>query len=65
MDDKGNFPRVKGNFTTTAKGLAQIDVTAEASTAEEMGKLLKAGYDEIVSVVKGGGITLAHEAEGK
>jgi len=55
--------RVRGNFTTTAKGLAQVDITAEAETTEEMGKLLAEGFDAVMKVIKDNNIKSTHEVE--
>lgn len=55
--------RVRGNFTTTAKGLAQLDITAEAETPDEMGKLLAEGFTAVMKVVKDNNIKATHEAE--
>lgn len=55
--------RVRGNFTTTAKGLAQLDITAEAETSAEMETLLNEAFEVVMGLLKKNSIRAAHEVE--
>lgn len=48
--------RVRMNFTQTAKGLAQLDVTAEAPTVEEASKLMSEAVPALRKVLEENGI---------
>lgn len=52
--------RVRMNFTQTAKGLGQLDITAEAPTVEEAKKMMADAIDEMRSIFKEKGIEEAH-----
>jgi hypothetical protein len=61
MEQETKTTRVRANFTTSAKGIAQVDITTEAETVEEMNKLL---YDAITSVeqtLEAKSIQMAHK----
>jgi hypothetical protein len=44
--------RVRLNFTQTAKGLGQMDITAEAPTLEEAKSLMSNAIDEMRAIFK-------------
>ena len=48
--------RVRMNFTTTAKGLAQLDITAEAPTVEETSKLMSEAVPALRKILDENGI---------
>lgn len=53
-----NLPitRVRMNFTQTAKGLAQMDCTAEAPTVEEASKMMNDTIDALRKILEEKGI---------
>lgn len=53
-----NLPitRVRMNFTQTAKGLAQMDCTAEATTVEEASKMMNDTIDALRKILEEKGI---------
>jgi hypothetical protein len=57
--------RIRGGFSQTSKGVAQLDITSEATTAEEMRLLLADGMDAVMGELTKRGIPLAHKQEGK
>jgi len=60
MDEKMN--RTRMNVSTTAKGLAQWEVTAEYGTPEETAKALSEAIDNVRAVIKEKGLTEASAA---
>jgi|WetSurMetagenome_2_1015567.scaffolds.fasta_scaffold06330_9 hypothetical protein len=55
--------RVRGNFTQTAKGIAQLDCTAEASTPEKMKELLSQCVGIVIEECHKRKIPVSHEVE--
>ncbi len=43
--------RVRMNFATTAKGLAQLDVTTEAPSVEEAGSMMDKAIDSLRGII--------------
>ena len=48
--------RVRMNFTQTAKGLGQMDVTAEAPTVKEASSMMSEAIDELRNIFTEKGI---------
>ena len=59
--DKETTTRVRGNFTQTAKGIAQLDVSTEAETVEIMLQLMDTATDGLIALLEEKGITVAHK----
>lgn len=53
--------RVRMNVTQSAKGIAQVDVTAEAPSDEQARDLFKRAIEAAKEEVKGAGFKLANE----
>ena len=62
MDDQG-VGRTRGNIKQTAKGLVQIDITAEYPTPEEMANNISAGIDMLRRVCAEKNLQLVGETE--
>ena len=60
MDDQ-RVGRTRGNLKQTAKGLVQIDITAEYSTPEEMASNISAGIDMLRRVCAEKGLQIVSE----
>ena len=56
MEQTQKNNRVRINLSQTAKGLVQIDCTAEFGTAEESGEALGAAFDEARRVIREKGL---------
>ena len=54
-------PRVRIHFEQTAKGLVPPDVTGEAETPEEAGRLVRGGLEELDKIVKARGLKYTNE----
>ncbi len=53
--------RVRIGVKQTAKGLIQLDLTAEASTVDEAGQLLEGALKKVVEKTREAGLTLVGE----
>ena len=56
MEQQTTNRRVRINLSQSAKGLIQIDCTAEFETAEECGTALSAAIDQARSVIAAKGL---------
>lgn len=56
-EEKATNKRVRINFSETAKGLIQWDITAEFETVEESKAALSAAIDAAREVIKAKGLT--------
>jgi len=56
MEQQKNNRRVRINLSQTAKGLVQIDCTAEFESPEECGAALSAAFDQARSVINAKGL---------
>lgn len=54
--DQQPITRVRMNFTQTAKGLAQLDCTAEAPTVDEASKMMNDTIDALRKILEEKGI---------
>jgi hypothetical protein len=63
MEKEVATTRVRANFTQTAKGIAQLDITAEAPTVKEMKDLLSEAFDAIMDVLKSKEVPVSHIVE--
>lgn len=61
MEKETQTTRVRGNFSQSAKGVAQLDITSEAPTVEEMKSLLGEATDAVISVLEERKIPVAHK----
>ena len=59
-----NNKRTRMNISTTAKGLAQWDVTAEYSTPEESAKHLSDAIDKVREIIRGKGLSEPNSSSG-
>ena len=53
--------RVRIGVKQTAKGLIQLDLTAEASTVDEAGQLLEGALKKVVEKTREAGLTLVSD----
>ena len=60
MDDQ-KVGRTRGNLKQTAKGLVQIDITAEYATPEEMANNISTGIDLLRRVCAQKGLQIVSE----
>jgi hypothetical protein len=51
MEEQRTNRRVRVNLSQTAKGLVQIDCTAEFETPEECGAALEAAFDQARRII--------------
>lgn len=56
MEQEIPVTRVRLNFAQTAKGLGQMDITAEAPTVEESSKMMRESIDEMRKIFDEKGI---------
>lgn len=54
--EQTSLTRVRMNFTQTAKGLAQLDCTAEAPTVDEASKMMNDTIDALRKILEEKGI---------
>lgn len=55
--------RVRMGFKPSAKGIVSIDVTSEATSVEEAGKLLREGIEEFKKIVLENSFVVAEKSE--
>jgi len=61
MEGVAQETRVRMNASQTAKGLIQLDVSAEASTVEKARELLGQAIDALTQEVKSRGFALTNQ----
>ncbi len=61
MEEETKTTRVRANFSTNSKGQAQLDVTCEAPTVEEMQSLLSQAIDSVEKTLTDKKIEMIHK----
>lgn len=62
MEQETKTTRVRANFSTNSKGLAQLDITAEAPTVKEMEELLSQAIDSVEKTLSSKKIEMIHRS---
>ena len=65
MEQETKTTRVRANFSVGAKGIAQIDITTEATTVEEMNALLNDAINSVEQTLEAKSIPMAHKQSRK